>query len=211
LYPTARSKTFNGSEFDPAGTHRATQPPANSGYNSDTYAPKGLAPLAARFCFGASVYEATPLPNDQEVPMNQVVIKTRKSDPGCLVQIAWFVFIGWWAGQIWIALAWLLMVTIIGIPLGVKMMNQVPRVIALRGESETLTVRQVGDETLITTDSRTPQHNIILRAIYLVLIGWWLSAIWMETAYAVCLTIIGLPVGFWMFDQVPALVSLRRS
>lgn len=143
--------------------------------------------------------------------MSQVVVKTRKNDPSCLVQIAWFVFIGWWAGQIWIALAWLLMVTIIGIPLGVKMMNRVPRVIALRGESETLTVRQVGDQTLITTDSRAPQHNIILRAIYLILIGWWLSAIWMETAYAVCLTIIGLPVGFWMFDQVPALVSLRRS
>jgi uncharacterized membrane protein YccF (DUF307 family) len=50
-----------------------------------------------------------------------------------------------------------------------------------------------------------------LRAIYFVLIGWWLSAVWMEMAYAICLTIIGLPIGLWMFDKVPALVSLRRS
>jgi hypothetical protein len=32
----------------------------------------------------------------------------------------------------------------------------------------------------------------------------------MEVAYAISLTVIGLPIGFWMFDQVPALVSLRR-
>jgi hypothetical protein len=32
----------------------------------------------------------------------------------------------------------------------------------------------------------------------------------MEVAYAACLTIIGLPIGLWMFDQVPMLVSLRR-
>jgi uncharacterized membrane protein YccF (DUF307 family) len=139
------------------------------------------------------------------------VIKSHKNDPGCLVQIAWFIFIGWWAGQIWIALAWLLMVTIVGIPLGVKMMNKVPRVIALRGEYEVLTVKQVGDKTIVATGSQVLQHNIVLRAVYFVLIGWWLSAIWMETAYAVCLTIIGLPAGFWMFDRVPALVSLRRS
>ncbi len=143
--------------------------------------------------------------------MSQVVVKSYKSDPGCLVQIAWFIFIGWWAGQIWIGLAWLLMVIIVGIPLGVKMMNKVPRVIALRGESDVLTVRQVGDKTIVSAGGEVPQHNIVLRAIYFVLVGWWLSAIWMETAYAVCLTIIGLPVGFWMFDRVPALVSLRRS
>jgi hypothetical protein len=33
----------------------------------------------------------------------------------------------------------------------------------------------------------------------------------MELSYLVCLTIIGLPLGFWMFDRVPALVSLHRS
>ena len=29
-------------------------------------------------------------------------------------------------------------------------------------------------------------------------------------AGTISLTIVGLPIGFWMFDQVPALVSLRR-
>lgn len=143
--------------------------------------------------------------------MSTVVVSPKKSGPGCLVQVLWFVFIGWWAGQVWIFIAWLLMLSVIGIPLGIMMMNKVPQVIALRGESTALTVTSVGGETVVSVGGQVPQHNIILRAIYFLLIGWWLSAFWMELAYAICLTIIGLPVGFWMFDRVPALVSLRRS
>lgn len=142
--------------------------------------------------------------------MNTIVVSPQKSGPGCLLQILWFIFIGWWAGQLWIGIAWLLMLTVVGIPLAVMMMNKVPQVIALRGESTTLTVTSVGGETVVSA-AQVPQHNIILRAIYFLLIGWWLSAIWMELAYIICLTIIGLPIGFWMFDKVPTLVSLRRS
>ncbi|MFN2225583.1 MAG: YccF domain-containing protein [Anaerolineae bacterium] len=143
--------------------------------------------------------------------MGTVVVEGSRRNPGCLIQLLWFVFIGWWAGQIWIAVAWLLMLTIIGIPLGVMMMNKVPWVIALRGESEALRVTTAGGVTTVERGGSIPQHNIVLRAIYFVLIGWWLSAAWMEVAYFFCLTIIGLPLGFWMFDKVPALVSLRRG
>jgi uncharacterized membrane protein YccF (DUF307 family) len=141
--------------------------------------------------------------------MSTVIVTTRK-DPGCLVQVLWFLFVGWWAGQLWIAVAWLLMLTIIGIPLAVMMLNKVPKVIALRGQTTDLTLTTVGGGTVISTGAQVPQRNILLRAIYFLLVGWWLSAIWMELAYWACLTIIGLPIGFWMFDRVPALVSLRR-
>ena len=143
--------------------------------------------------------------------MSTVVVSGSRKNPGCLVQLLWFLLIGWWAGQLWIALAWLLMLTVVGIPLGVAMMNLVPVVIALRGQSGGVSIAADGDVTKVTTGTALPQHNIILRSIYFVLIGWWLSAIWMELAYLICLTIIGLPVGFWMFDRVPALVSLRRG
>ncbi|MFN2184621.1 MAG: YccF domain-containing protein [Anaerolineae bacterium] len=143
--------------------------------------------------------------------MSSVVVRGSEENPGCLIQLLWFVFVGWWAGQLWIALAWLLMITIVGIPLGVMMMNKVPQVIALRGETDAVTVTTVGGVTTVRHGGSIPQHNLLLRAIYFVLIGWWLSAVWMEMAYAICLTIIGLPIGLWMFDKVPALVSLRRS
>jgi uncharacterized membrane protein YccF (DUF307 family) len=141
--------------------------------------------------------------------MSTVVVTPQKG-LGCLVQILWFLFIGWWAGQLWIAIAWLLMLTILGIPLAVMMLNKVPQVIALRSQTTGLTVTSVGGVTVVSVGAQVPQHNILLRALYFLLVGWWLSAIWMELAYFVCLTVIGLPLGFWMFDRVPALVSLRR-
>src|SRR5262249_20216462 len=55
--------------------------------------------------------------------------------PGCLVQLLWFFFIGWWVTPIWVAVAWVLLVTIVGIPLGVMMLHRIPQVLALRDPS----------------------------------------------------------------------------
>jgi uncharacterized membrane protein YccF (DUF307 family) len=129
-----------------------------------------------------------------------------KKNPGCLVQIVWFALVGWWLGQAWVAVAWFLAATIIGMPLAVMMLNRVPEVMALRGETELL-VRSWNGHTVVTD---VPQYNILLRALYFVLVGWWASALWLELAYALCMTVIGLPLGFWMFDRTPAIVSLRR-
>jgi uncharacterized membrane protein YccF (DUF307 family) len=136
--------------------------------------------------------------------MNGVVV--RQSRPGCLVQLLWFVLVGWWAGQLWIALAWFFAATVIGIPLAVKMFNKLPDIIALRG-SENFTVSYYGNRTVVRD---MPQHNILLRALWFVLVGWWLAGVWIEVAYVLCLTFILMPVGFWMFDRVPLVVSLRR-
>jgi uncharacterized membrane protein YccF (DUF307 family) len=141
--------------------------------------------------------------------MSKTVVVTRQN-PGCLTQLLWFGLIGWWAGELWMAAAWFLMITIVGAPLGVAMLNRLPQVIALRGQTMGVEVTRIGNLEYVTHKTRVPQRNIVLRALYFVLIGWWLSAVWMEAAYAVCLTIVGLPIGFWMFDKVPALVSLHR-
>ncbi len=129
-----------------------------------------------------------------------------QKNPGCLIQLAWFVLIGWWAGQLWVGVAWLLMTSIIGIPFAVIMLNMIPQVIALRGQAEYV-VRSAGGTTVVAP---VPQYDLLLRAIYFLLIGWWLSGLWIEAAYLFCLTIIGLPLGFWMFDRVPFVASLRQ-
>ena len=148
--------------------------------------------------------------------MTTVVVNQsqQSKNPGCLVQLAWFVLVGWWASQIWIAVAWFLIATILGMPFGVMMLNRLPMIIALRDPSQArgsgVSVVVANGVTVVTTGGQVSQVNFLVRAIYFVLIGWWLSAVWMELAWVVCLTIIGLPLGFWMFDRVPALVSLRR-
>jgi len=139
---------------------------------------------------------------------NTVVVETNRN-PGCLLQLLWFAFIGVWLGQVWMIAAWILMVTIIGIPLGVAMLNKISKVIALREPTHQVRIyRQDGG--LVEEEVRRPQVNILLRALYFILIGWWFSALWMEAAYLLTATIIGIPLGFWMFDRVPAVLSLRR-
>ncbi len=140
---------------------------------------------------------------------NNITIDTKKN-PGCLFQILWFAFIGWWLGQAWMIVAWILMVTIVGIPLSVMMLNKLPWIIALRNEPIRVRVTRRADGSLVEREIDKEQVNILLRAIYFILVGWWLSALWMEAAYALCMSVIGLPIGFWMFDLVPAVVSLRR-
>lgn len=125
-----------------------------------------------------------------------------KQGPGCLIQILWFVFIGWWLGSFAVAAAYFLFVFIITIPVGIAILNNIPKIMALREPPKMVTPYGPVD---------TPQHNIILRALWFVLVGWWLAAIVMTVAYALCMTVIGLPIGFLMFDWVPGILTLRRS
>ena len=54
------------------------------------------------------------------------------------------------------------------------------------------------------------QLPFLLRAIYFVLIGWWFSGLWMGVAWAISVTLVGLPIAIWMFNRVPAVTTLRR-
>ena len=129
--------------------------------------------------------------------------------PGCLVQILWFLFIGWWLGGILIVIAWLLNVSIIGLPLGIAILNNIPKVVALQEPTVLLqTVERNGRTVIVESD--LPQLNFLLRAIYFVLVGWWWSGLWLALAYALCATIVFMPVGLGMFRLTPAMTTLRR-
>jgi uncharacterized membrane protein YccF (DUF307 family) len=43
----------------------------------------------------------------------------------------WFVLVGWWAALIWMIVAYLISLTIIGIPIGIMMLNRLPEVYTL--------------------------------------------------------------------------------
>jgi len=138
-----------------------------------------------------------------------VVIVQNKKGPGCLVQALWFLFVGWWLGAILISIAWVLNVTIIGIPLGMSILNNIPKVLALQEpNTETKTVTAQG--RMVISESEQPQLNFWIRAAYFVLIGWWWSGIWLAIAYALCGTIILMPIGLNMFRSTPAMTTLRK-
>ncbi|AKU06320.1 MULTISPECIES: YccF domain-containing protein [Haloferax] len=116
-----------------------------------------------------------------------------------VVRAIWFVFVGWWATPAVVNVAWFLNATVIGIPLGVALINLVPTVLSLKEP-----------KTRLDPDSGRGQRSVVVRAVYFVFVGWWLSWVWANVAVLFTLTIIGLPVGIWMLNRLPAVTSLYR-
>jgi uncharacterized membrane protein YccF (DUF307 family) len=48
-----------------------------------------------------------------------------------------------------------------------------------------------------------------LRAVWFILVGWWLTGFIITVAYLCLLTIIGFPAAFWLFDRVPLTLTLK--
>ena len=138
--------------------------------------------------------------------------KTVAREPGVplLLRILYFFLFGWWATGIWINVAWFLNLTIIGLPLGVWMLNRVPEVLTLRPGRHLLVALERGERIEIRTEG-LPQRPWPIRALYFVIIGWWLSWLWANAAWIISATIIGLPLGIWMFNRLPALTTLRQT
>jgi uncharacterized membrane protein YccF (DUF307 family) len=138
--------------------------------------------------------------------MQSQPVIVRQSGPGLLVRALYFILFGLWFSGIWAAVAWVLCVTIIGLPFGLWMLNRLPQVVTLKPSRSDLVITTTGR----VLERDVPQAPFLLRAIYFLLIGWWLSAVWIAIAWALCASIVGMVIGFWMFDRVPAIITLAR-
>jgi uncharacterized membrane protein YccF (DUF307 family) len=133
----------------------------------------------------------------------------KESGPGCLMQALWFIFIGWWLGGLVMILAWVLNITLIGLPFGLAILNNIPRILSLQPPRKEILVTQSGGKTTIT-ESNLPQRNFIFRAIYFLFIGWWWSAVWLFIGYLLCITIILIPLSLEIFRLTPFMTTLKR-
>jgi uncharacterized membrane protein YccF (DUF307 family) len=128
-----------------------------------------------------------------------------------ILRVLWFLLVGWHVTLDWIVIAWLLNVTIIGMPLGLCMLDRVPQVLTLRPMRGT-TVSELQDGTVIRTRHEgVPQRSWVLRLPYFLLIGWWFSLLWSLLAWAFCASIIGLPIGIPMLHALPAVTTLHSG
>mgnify|MGYP001503077238 CR=1 FL=1 len=139
--------------------------------------------------------------------MTVTTVYTTERGVNLLLRAIYFLVFGLWFSAVWAGVAWALSVTIIGLPLGLWMLNRLPQVTTLRPQRGNLVVVAGGE----VYSAKVPQRPFLVRAIWFVLVGWWLSALWLTVAWALCTVIVGMPFGFWMFNRVPAVITLART
>lgn len=156
------------------------------------------------------------MPPDDRSPVDESVdrepsvgAERRDESPSLLVRALWFVFVGSWLSGLWLSVAWVLNVTVIGMPLGLKMINKVPYIVSLKARSIENQVIDADGEVTVRS-GRREQRSLLVRGVYFVLVGWWASAFWMAGAWLLSVSIVGLPVAVWMYGKLPLVVSLYR-
>jgi uncharacterized membrane protein YccF (DUF307 family) len=134
-----------------------------------------------------------------------------KTGPSMLVRAVWYVLIGWWLTGFVMAFAWVLAITIIGLPITFYLVNRIPSVLTLRPRAQQFEL--VTDADGVTRYKRiaTEQSSLLLRLLWFVFIGWWASLAWMIASYLLMLTIIGIPLGLMMVNRLPFVFSLHRG
>jgi hypothetical protein len=120
------------------------------------------------------------------------------------------LYIGWWASDVAVAVARIALVTVIGIPLGVWIINRPPSILTLRPRTRQWTLGQNEQGRTVVSGQGRPQVAWPLRGLWFILIDWWASAIWMGIAWLIHLTVIGIPVALLMFNRTPFIASLYR-
>ena len=133
------------------------------------------------------------------------------AEPHLVFRAAWFILVGWWLSQITILAAWILNVTLIGLPAGIWLLNRIPQVATLKSSRKSIQIR-TDDATGLRVVERAdrPQRPFWQRALYFLLLGWWFSLIWLEVAWLLGILIVTLSLSFWVFGATGKVTTLRR-
>jgi uncharacterized membrane protein YccF (DUF307 family) len=63
------------------------------------------------------------------------------------------------------------------------------------------------NQTIVITDRGGP--SFLVRIVWYIFIGWWLSGLAIMLGWFLAVTIIGLPLAFMIFNRIPAIMTLR--
>lgn len=118
-----------------------------------------------------------------------------------LLKLLYFLLVGWWFGGLVAIAAYLLCISIIGLPFGVILFNRLPSFIYL---TETY------DEWNPVPPGRVEELPFIVRVIWFFVIGWELGMAALVFGYLICLTIIGIPLGIFILNRMPLLLTLSQ-
>jgi len=141
-----------------------------------------------------------------------VVIVEGGNGVNLLVRVIWFLLVGWWAAGVVSLLGWLLLLPVVTIPLGLAMLNAVPKIATLKEPKTTWQVNRVEGVTVVNRGAvAVAQHPFWMRAAWFVVIGWWLTGLVLAMAYVFAVLPFFWPLACVLYDRVPVLLTLRRT
>jgi uncharacterized membrane protein YccF (DUF307 family) len=70
-------------------------------------------------------------------------------------------------------------------------------------------MKMTTDSVSMKVKENNPETPFLLRVIWFLVFGWELAGIWILLAWALNASIIGLPLGLWMIDRVPQVLTLK--
>lgn len=144
------------------------------------------------------------------MPQQIVNVNIQQNQPGLFVRALYFIFIGWWAGLFWLNIGYFFVLTVIGLPVGLMMLNRLPAVLTLKPASQQVNINITGNTTNINI-SGAQQVNFLIRAVYFIFIGWWAGLLVAELAYLLFVFIVTIPVGAMLLNMLPTVITLRKN
>lgn len=212
-YPRAGAPTpSNGATMQAQYYQQHSYGPGYAGPAPQGYYP--AAPISVNVNPVINVQAPMPAPLEQP-PHPTLIVHAPVAAPSIIVRALWFLFVGLWLGALATVVGWALCVSVIGLPLGLLILNRLPAIMTLRPRSTSLRVTTSYGVTVVNYVAPA-QHAMAARAAYFLLIGWWFSALWLLMAWClVGLSVvtfgISLAPAFMMFDRVPQVLTLRRN
>jgi uncharacterized membrane protein YccF (DUF307 family) len=109
-----------------------------------------------------------------------------------ILNILWLVLSGIWVAIAYVIAGVILCITIIGIPFGMQAFKLAGYALWPFGRA------------LVPSSTRNVGLSVIGNILWLILAGWWLALGHLITGIALCITIIGIPLGVASFKMAGA-------
>lgn len=140
---------------------------------------------------------------------SQSLYNERNYDEQRSLRLAWLVFAGWWMSLLWVVAGWFCVLMPPLTRAGMSMFGNMTRVVALRSPGDECAA--ILHDTLWKLDhSQVTQRPFVVRLLYTLAIGWWLSLLWVALGWAESLSIDRKPTGVARFMRLPGIMTLRR-
>jgi uncharacterized membrane protein YccF (DUF307 family) len=136
-------------------------------------------------------------------PPLPVPVTPRALAPPLPARAIWFLLVGTWLSCLWVLATWVMLLLFVFGQTATRMVTLIPSVLTLRpADNPPRSILPVAPDYMSRIDP-------LARVVYALLVGWWASLTWMLVAYAISLTVIGIPISYRMYSVAPTIALLQ--